>query len=550
MRATIGQYEIRYELGSGGFGIVYAAVDVELGRWVAIKELRREISANPALVERFRGEAISLARLNHPNITALYHLLHPADEWFLVMELVQGQTLDRILHQLHRLDVIEVLAIIVQTAAGLGYANRMGVIHRDVKPSNLMLTDAGQVKIMDFGIARIQGTQRLTRSGLLGTYAYLAPEQFRGGEGTERSDLYALACVAYEMLSGKIPFDAPTEAEMMRGHLEMPPRSLRDILPDLNPQVDAAVQRALSKDPAARFASVEEFSDALGAGSIERQAQEIVRSRVLSRMPPPSRPTTLSDLSPGVADPNASAGSSAIWAGTAPDLNAKSGLSRRMPAIVLGAAATGVVVAALAVVFQDRLTTEPLPPQRASVVTSPNPHPAQPDKNVTPFNVQRDVDRGVPVDPRDTVTPKKSEIFIDSPHPSQSVKSLFLGSDQSKSQGSQAETADALIRQADDLISAGHISDAEVKLRTVSQPPYDDPRAWVKLAHLYDPTQPGRSDTTPANSRQAAYYYHEAEERNDASARADRDRLCRSLQEQADHHGDIDALATLRRFCQ
>ncbi len=105
------------------------------------------------------------------------------------MELVQGQTLDKVLHRVRQLDLTEALAIIVQTAAGLGYANRMGVIHRDIKPSNLMLTDTGQVKIMDFGIARIRGTQRLTKSGLLGTYAYLAPEQFRGGKGyqTERS---------------------------------------------------------------------------------------------------------------------------------------------------------------------------------------------------------------------------------------------------------------------------------------------------------------------------------------------------------------------------
>src|SRR5580704_140809 len=338
MRAAIGQYEVKYELGRGAFGVVYAAVDAELGRWVAIKELHREISTNPALVERLRADAISLPKLNHPNITALYHLLHPQDEWFLVMELVQGQTLDKVLHRLRQLDLTETLAIIVQAAAGLGYANRMGVIHRDIKPSNLMLTDTGQVKIMDFGIARIRGTQRLTKSGLLGTYAYLAPEQFRGGEGTEQSDLYALACVAYEMLSGNIPFDAPTEAEMMRGHLELPARSLRDILPGLDPAIDDAIQRALSKDPAARFANVEEFSDAIGGAAIERQAQEIVRSKVLSRMPPPSRPTTLSVLPPEPVKPRTSSGSSGNFGDSLASgvVAARSTLSRRMPAIVLG----------------------------------------------------------------------------------------------------------------------------------------------------------------------------------------------------------------------
>ena len=172
MRASVGQYEIKYELGSGGFGIVYAAVDAELGRWVAIKELRKEISSSAALVERFRAEAISLAKLNHPNITALYHLVHQGDEWFLVMELVQGQTLDKVLYRLRRLELQEVLAIIAQIASGLGYANRMGVIHRDIKPANLMLTaDGSRIVLMDFGLAKGQSLE-LSASragGLLGT---------------------------------------------------------------------------------------------------------------------------------------------------------------------------------------------------------------------------------------------------------------------------------------------------------------------------------------------------------------------------------------------
>jgi serine/threonine protein kinase len=539
MRATIGQYEVKYELGRGAFGVVYAAVDAELGRWVAIKELHREISTNPALVERFRAEAISLAKLNHPNITALYHLLHPQDEWFLVMELVQGQTLDKVLHRVRQLDLTEMLAIIVQTAAGLGYANRMGVIHRDIKPSNLMLTDTGQVKIMDFGIARIRGTQRLTKSGLLGTYAYLAPEQFRGGEGTEQSDMYALACVAYEMLSGNIPFDAPTEAEMMRGHLELPARSLRDILPDLNPAVDEAIQRALAKDPAARFANVEEFSDALGGAAIERQAQEIVRSKVLSRMPPPSRPTTLSALPDDPVKPHTSSGSSANFGDSLASgvVAARSTLSRRMPAIVLGSVVTGIVVVTTAVLLQDKGTPD-LTPKPTPVVNNQQ----SGDGHVKAPNGQ------TPSDASSGNQPSRRQYTDFLPTSKSSGGSGYgQGSETGKGQGFQFATADTLISQAESLISSGQITDAEVKLRTVTEPPYNDPRALVRLAHLEDPTQPGRPTSLSADARQAARYYQEAEERHDNSAHADRERLHEYLQDAASR-GDIDAKVTLRQF--
>ena len=540
MRATIGQYEIKYELGSGGFGIVYAAVDMELGRWVAIKELRREVSANPALVERFRAEAISLAKLNHPNITALYHLLHPGDEWFLVMEMVQGQTLDKVLHRLRRLELAEAMAVIVQIAAGLGYANRMGVIHRDIKPANLMLTDTGQVKIMDFGIARIRGTQRLTRSGLLGTYAYLAPEQFRGGEGTERSDLYALACVAYEMLSGNIPFDAPTEAEMMRGHLEVPARSLRDILPGLNPMVDAAIQRALSKDPGARFANVEEFSDAIGARSIERQAQEIVRAKVLSRMPPPSRPTTLSDLPPGAANVRESGNSGVVQDATSPGPVPKPGLSRRMPAVVLGGAVAAVVVTASVILLQDRLTPESPLRQPDTVVIRPITRPADRVTTIGSSNTNTNVSAGAP----DTVAPKRSETFIPPPHLAPSDKSLFLESQQAKGPDSVKANADALIQEAHLLIAKGDIFNAQVRLRRAAD---NEPRAFVDLGHLEDPTWPGRPVAEAAHPGQAARYYKEALEKNDTSVTADRDRLRQFLQDKA-NAGDYDARAVLQRY--
>jgi hypothetical protein len=451
------------------------------------------------------------------------------------------------LYRLHHLGLTETLAIVAQTAAGLGYANRMGVIHRDIKPSNLMLTDGGQVKIMDFGIARIRGTQRLTKSGLLGTYAYLAPEQFRGGEGTERSDLYALACVTYEMLSGNIPFDAPTEAEMMRGHLEMPPRPLREMLPNLNPQVDAAIQRALSKDPNDRFANVEEFSDALGAGSIERQAQEIVRSSVLSRMPPPSRPTTLSDLQPSLTPPGfmppsftPSGGSGAISGGVILGPVDRSALARRMPAIALGGAATGIVVVALAIVFQDRLIQEP--PLPVHVVGPTNVRPLSADTIVPPLNGNKMPERPVALSGTGVPRPGPGDFVAPAKPPGESI---FLRQDPPRMSEAPKESADALMAEAQRLAAKGDISNARVNyLRAATA----EPRAYVELAHLYDPTQPGRSNAADADPRMAALYYQDAEKMNDRSALADRERLRRFLQDLADHKNDYDARAMLGKY--
>src|SRR5689334_7076581 len=151
------------------------------------------------MVERFRAEAKRLARLNLTNITTLYALQRQGQDLFLVMELVHGQTLDVVLGRLRRLDAPASLAIVAQAAAGLGYAHRMGVIHRDIKPSNLMLTETGVLKIMDFGIARVRGSQQMTRTGdFQGTLAYASPEQIRGEHVDERSDIYSLAIVLYK----------------------------------------------------------------------------------------------------------------------------------------------------------------------------------------------------------------------------------------------------------------------------------------------------------------------------------------------------------------
>ena len=280
MTQTVGQYEIRDLLGEGGIGQVHAAFDTVLQRKVAMKSLRPELLSDANFVDRFRAEATSLARLNHPNITTLYSLIPDGKNFYMVMELVRGHTLDDILAKRNApLDVRESLAIIAQAADGLAYAHSMGVIHRDIKPSNLMVAENGVLKIMDFGIARVRGSQRLTRSGsIVGTLAYMAPEQLRGEEGDEACDLYSLAIVLYEMLTGTPPFCANSEYDLMQAQINQRPDRLIPRVPGLDSKVESAIMRALSKKPAQRFASTRAFSDALGASSLRMDAPKILHN--------------------------------------------------------------------------------------------------------------------------------------------------------------------------------------------------------------------------------------------------------------------------------
>ncbi len=276
--AMIGHYEIRELLGEGGIGQVHVGYDTVLEREVAIKSLRPELLSDKNFVDRFRAEATSLARLNHPNVTTVFSLLPEGRNLYMIMELVRGDTLDALLKKRNGpLGVKESLAIIAQAADGLSYAHSMGVIHRDIKPGNLMVTSTGLLKIMDFGIARVRGSQRLTRDGsMVGTLAYMAPEQLRGEGGDERSDLYSLAIVLYEMLSGSTPFVSDSDYDLMQAHVHAKPQRLVGRVPGLESRVESVLLRALAKKPEQRYASVREFSDALGATALRMDAPTMV----------------------------------------------------------------------------------------------------------------------------------------------------------------------------------------------------------------------------------------------------------------------------------
>lgn len=276
----IGHYRIVNLLGTGAMGKVHAAVDTFLERDVAIKSLRAELTQDSDFVSRFRAEATSLAKLNHPNITTLYSPVLDGADLYMVMELVHGRPLDEILRERGKpLGVKESLAIIAQAADGLAYAHQRGVIHRDIKPSNLMVADDGRIKIMDFGIARVSGSVRLTRAGTaVGTPLYMSPEQCRGGEGDERSDLYSLAVVLYEMLAGAPPFSGATEYDLTQAQIHAEPPPLVPRISGVTPEIESAIMTALSKRPEQRFPNMRAFSDALGATAMRMDAASIIRN--------------------------------------------------------------------------------------------------------------------------------------------------------------------------------------------------------------------------------------------------------------------------------
>jgi serine/threonine protein kinase len=275
---TIGNYELEGLLGEGGIGQVYAAQDKTLGRPVAIKMLRPELSRDKNFVDRFHVEAKSLGNLNHSNITTLYALHAEGEEAFMVMELVHGYTLEALLARVQRLTLRDSLAILAQVVAGMRYAHRRGVIHRDLKPANLMVTDDGVVKIMDFGIARVRGSEHLTRVGeFCGTFVYASPEQIRGEEVDERSDLYSLAIVFYRMLAGTAPFASDNEYALMTAQLQTPPPPLSGRVPDLDAGTEQALMRALAKRPEDRFDSVEAFGRAVGAMALRGESVDILQ---------------------------------------------------------------------------------------------------------------------------------------------------------------------------------------------------------------------------------------------------------------------------------
>jgi len=260
----VGNYKIEEKLGEGGMGAVYKGVDTMLDREVAIKALRPELASQTSIVERFRTEAVTLAKLNHPNIATLYSMFRQGEELYMVLEFVRGETLDSIMQKRGALPAEEAIPVFCQVLDGIDHAHELGIVHRDIKPANMMLTEKGTLKVLDFGIARLLGSARMTRAGnIIGTLEYMAPEQVRGLETDGRSDIYALGMMLYEVLTGRLPFQTENEFELMKAQTERMPTPPREINPAIPEEVEAAILRAIQKDPEDRFQTGGEFRETL-----------------------------------------------------------------------------------------------------------------------------------------------------------------------------------------------------------------------------------------------------------------------------------------------
>ena len=314
----IGNYRITAELAQGGMGAVYRARHQNLPREVVVKVILLSSfppSAQEHLKARFVREAYVQSQLDHPNIVRVFEFFTTEENYYLVMEFVDGMSLRELIKRRGALDQAIALPLFKQALSAVGYAHDfsyvdeagrrvIGVTHRDIKPANLLLDGLARLKLTDFGIVKLSGESSMTQSGFNpGTHAYMSPEQIRGDEVDGRSDIYSLGVTFYEALAGRLPFppsDTGSEYEVMKGHMELPPPPLLEVRPTVPPALAGLVMRALQKDPADRWQKAGEWLDALQAyehGGAMEYKTEVIASRVIVE----SRPAGTERLPDGIA---------------------------------------------------------------------------------------------------------------------------------------------------------------------------------------------------------------------------------------------------------
>jgi serine/threonine protein kinase len=362
--STLGHYLIVSKIGEGGMGEVYKAHDTTLDRTVALKVLSPHLFRNQEFLQRFRVEAQAQARLNGPNIVTLHSMFEVSGSLVLVMEYVEGQTLAQRIHNSGRLSVGTSVWVFEQALIGVERAHRMGIVHRDLKPSNIFITNGHEIKLMDFGVAKILDNKELTQTGsMIGTLMYISPEQISGKDSDFRSDIYTLGVTLYEAVVGQLPFEKKTDYEYMDAHLHTPPPRPTAIQPDIPRELEAVILKAIEKNPEERFQNALEFRSALiKVGMLHVKAYRRLKTMRKDK----DRAVLSSNTSPHIARADLPASRSEV---RPPQLFGR--LSSPRARFALGAGASLLSVAALALTLGYYLAQKPAPlplPETAQAV--------------------------------------------------------------------------------------------------------------------------------------------------------------------------------------
>src|ERR1051326_3734496 len=284
----ISHYKILDKLGEGGMGIVYQARDTELDRMVALKFLPERLTSNDAERARFLQEAKAASALNHPNVCTIYGIDEFEGRKFIEMEYVDGSTLRRKVSE-SPLRLNDAISFAIQIGEALQEAHSKGIVHRDIKCENIMVNSKNQIKVMDFGLAKLKGSLKLTRtSSTVGTLAYMAPEQIQGGDVDARSDIFSFGAVLFEMITGHMPFRGEHEAAMMYSILNEEPESVQKYRQEISSEIDRIIRRALEKDPADRYQHVDDMVSELRR--VQKQSTRVVRPDAANPVPAQGTP--------------------------------------------------------------------------------------------------------------------------------------------------------------------------------------------------------------------------------------------------------------------
>ena len=330
-----GRYRVLRRIGSGGMADVYCAEDTHLGRQVALKVLHRRFAQDQEFVERFRREAKSAAGLNHPNVVGVFDRGEHEGTYYIAMEFLEGRTLKDIVTAEAPLPQEQVIDLGLQILQAAGFAHSHGVIHRDFKPHNVIVDEAGHAKVTDFGIARAGASEMTETGSIMGTAQYLSPEQAQGHAVTATSDLYSIGVMLYEMLAGRLPFEGDSAVAVALKHLSEQPAPISQWRPDVHPALEAVVMAALAKDPAHRWQSAEDLAAGLEAArtQIEAGSNDGQDTAGFAAIPmpvaDPTAPTQLGGAPPAVVD----------------DAERRERRERRWPWYAIGALALALVAA-------------------------------------------------------------------------------------------------------------------------------------------------------------------------------------------------------------